>query len=125
MKTQLIIKTSSFKSFLQLFDRNEIVKDFVFGDTGYKSEGYVDEKIFNGLHRVEDILNSDYDSDGPTIFSAVIDKMEVELLNDYPVQQYKVCGEDFRLRGLINKVIELNTYAPDTYSYSAIEPLYF
>lgn len=124
MKACIIVQTASYKSFLHLFDRNETLEDFEFGDTGYKKEGYVDKKIFNSLHRVEDILNFDYDSDEPIIFNAKIDKIEIEFIGNYAVCQYKVCGEDFKLRVLINKMIELNTYNPDSYIYSKIAPLY-
>jgi len=119
------IKTNSFKSFLQLFDKNEILEDFEFGCTGYPKEGYVDEKIFNGLHRVEDILNFDYDSDWPVIFNAKINKMEIEFIGiTYHERYYKVCGEYFKLRILIDKMIELNAFEPEFYIYSDVSQVY-
>ncbi len=124
LKSYIIIHTNSYKSFLQLFDRNELLEDFEFGDTGYKREGYVDEKIFNGLHRVGNILDFDYDSEEPIIFNAKIYKLEIELIGTYQVRQYRVFGEDFKLRVLINKMVELNAYDPDSYIHSEIQQMY-
>ncbi|GAB3503261.1 hypothetical protein GCM10027442_04020 [Emticicia fontis] len=102
------------------------MENFEYGTTGYKNEGWVDERIFNGLHTIEDILNFNEDTIEPVIFSANINKMEVEYLGDdhYPVQEYKVHGEDFKLKGLINKIIEWNAYESDSYVYSEIQPVY-
>lgn len=124
MKAQLIIQTHSLKSFLQLFDRNDRLQNFEYGDTGYKKEGYVDERIFNGLHRVEDILTFDYDFTGYLIFQAEINSLAIELESDYSIQKYKVCGEYLKLRNLINKMIELNAYNAGSYIYSYICQVY-
>ncbi|RFS13509.1 hypothetical protein [Emticicia sp. C21] len=120
LKTYITIQTTTYKSFLCLFDRNGILEDFEFGDTGYKKEGYVDEKIFNGLHTVGDILDFEYDSDEPIVFNAKIDQLEIKFIG----RQFRVYGENFRLRILINKIVELNAYNPDTYVYSKIQPMH-
>lgn len=124
MKYFITIETNSFISFLQLFNKNNTLESFEFGETRYKREGFVDGKIFNGLNRIEDILNFDYDFPNPVIFIARIDEMDVEFINNFHAEYYKVYGEDFKLRVLINKMIELNAYNPESYVYSEIRTLY-
>lgn len=124
LRNYFTIQTTSYKSFLRLFDRSETLEDFEFGDTGYKKEGYINEKIFNDLHRVGDILDFDYDSEEPIIFKAKIDGMEIEFIGNYQTRQFRVYGEDFKLRILISKMIESNADNPDSYIYSEIQPTY-
>lgn len=124
MKAKLVVQTTSLKSFLQLFDKSEILENFELFDMEYKESSLIDETVFQGNNTVENILSLDSDFKGYIIFKAEINNLTIELVADHPIQKYHLSGEDFQLRLLMNKMIELNCYQQDRYMFSEISPFY-
>jgi len=102
----------NFKEFIGLFDKNDELINLTIGDTYHPTSGYVDESILNGINKVSDILDFDYDFYGLVHFEAEIGNMKLKFDND----EFQVLGGLKYLELLKNKIIEENAYFPDRYT---------
>lgn len=122
MKQKLLIKTTSIKSFLALFDKEEAIKELQLGDTWHPSSGFIDENILENKNKIQDILEFTYDFKGLVCFEGVIGNLKVKykaLEEEY--EQYEIIGNDEKIIEIENKLIELNSYKPKSFKYSIIK----
>ncbi len=111
------IKTRSLKDFLSLFDEEAPLVNLSFGDTWHPSSGYIDESILNGKNKVKDLLEFNYDFKGLVGFEAKINNINVVYKND----TFEIKGPEAEIRNINDKVIELNAYTPEKYTFSSIK----
>ena len=123
LDNQLIIKAQSLKDFLSLFDNTSFLEELALGDTWHPSDGYVDEIILGGRHRVDEILKFPYDFIGLVLFECKIDGLIIKLkTKNYNLYHtFEINGIDYKLRNLTDKIIEFNTEIPNKYEYDLIE----
>src|SRR5437868_3197785 len=119
MSKKLIVQTRSLKNFLELFDAEEVLSELHLGDTWHPSSGFVGEEILNGKCRISEILRSPYDFSGLVLFSCTMNDFKVRLLEsmDESKISFEIVGPEYRLRDIINLVIQQNTYTSGRYGY--------
>ena len=111
------IKTKGLKDFLSLFDKEATLVDLTFGDTWHPSSGYIDESILNDKNKVKDLLEFNYDFKGLVGFEAKINSINIVYKND----TFEIKGPEAEIRNISDKVIELNAYTPEKYTFSSIK----
>ena len=111
------IKTTYLKDFLSLFDKEAVLRNLELGDTWHPSSGYIDESILNGKNKIKDILEFDYDFKGLVAFEANIEEINVTFKNE----AFAITGPESAIRGINDKVIELNAYTPEKYQFHYIQ----
>lgn len=122
MKQKLLIKTTSIKSFLELFHKEEVIKEIQLGDTWHPSSGFIDENILEGKNKIQDILEFPYGFKGLVCFEGIIGNLKVKykaLEEEY--EQYEIIGNNKEIREIENKIIKLNSYKPKSFKYSIIK----
>ncbi len=108
MKKQLIVKTTSLKDFLSLFDENDQLNDLELGDTGYPSSGFVDENILENRRKINEIMAFSYDFNSLVHFKCRINNLEIELKNG----EFEIIGMEWKIRKLRDKITEFNALNP-------------
>ena len=120
---QLIIKAQSLKDFLSLFDNTMYLEELLLGDTWHPSNGYVDETILGGQHRIDEIIKFPYDFIGLVFLECKIDGLIIKLKTKHYdlYHTFEINGIDYKLRSLTNKIIEFNAEIHNKYEFDYSE----
>lgn len=117
-----IVTTDEIISFLQLFPLNDKITGLQFGDTRYKKEGWIDEKILKGNHTVQAILDLEYTFDGLALFTGELGEYKIDLKSkDNSRFEFEIESNEITLRSLEYKIIEQNALQPNLFLFDYIK----
>lgn len=117
------ITTKDFISFVKLFPQQEEIVGLQIGTTQYKKEGWIDQKILNGDHTLQAILNLDFKFGWLYPFVGKIGLYKIDLM---PIKEdetlvFEIESNEVALRSLEYKVIEQNAVKLGLFQFDYIK----
>ena len=98
------IKETKLKILLSIFPSDSKIVITELGDTWHPSSGFVDESILDGAETVQDVLNFDYDFIGLVLFTARIDGLLINLVENV----FEISGTDNEIQVILSKINRQN-----------------